>query len=226
MADAAPSTESQGLFVGDLRQLPGVGSLTGMFKQRADAAVALAADGLAGDRQADRTHHGGPERALNHYPAEHYDHWRQEYPDLADQFEPGLLGENLSTRGLTEADVHPGDVFALGTARIAITQPRYPCFKIARRTGIRNFAQVVAQTGRSGWLYRVVEPGEVAPDDVPARIEAADHGFTLARLWSVRNDPAPDLDEMAALAELPPLAESWRQAYRSRREYLLQRRAD
>lgn len=224
MADDAASIETLGLFVGDLRQLPGVGSLTGMFKQQAGKPVALATNGLDGDRQADRTHHGGPERALNHYPAEHYDHWRQEYPDLADQFEPGLLGENLSTCGMTEADVHAGDVFRLGTACIVITQPRYPCYKIAKRTGIRNFAQVVAQTGRSGWLYRVAEPGEVAPDDVPTRIETAAHGFTLARLWSVRNDPAPDLDEMAALAELPPLAETWRQAYRSRLEYLRQRR--
>lgn len=212
------TARTHGLFVGQLRQLPGVGSLTGLYKTPVDGPLWLSATGLEGDVQADRANHGGPERALNHYPAEHYPHWRDVFPERADEFTAPALGENLSTTGLTEADVRAGDVFALGGARIQISQPRNPCYKIARRMQLRSLAREVALAGRSGWLYRVLEPGRVSPDDDLELLDPADHGVTLAALWSLRNDRRPALDLLERMARLPGLADSWREVYASKLE--------
>ncbi|MDN5861911.1 MAG: MOSC domain-containing protein [Salinisphaera sp.] len=222
-AQTKPQARAVTLFVGELRQLPGMGSLTGMFKQPVTEPLHLARNGLAGDRQGDRAVHGGPERALLHYPAEHYDHWREVYPDRAEEFQVAALGENLSSRGWSEADLRVGDVFRLGTARIQVSQPRQPCVKIAKRMRLPDLARRVSWSGRSGWFYRVLEEGIVAPGDRLELEQAAAHGFTLAQLWEMRNTRQPALHTLAAMAQLAELAESWRQAYAGKLAYLAAR---
>ncbi len=153
------------LFAGTLRELEDDGALTGIYKSPVKQALQLSKNGLDGDFQADRKHHGGLERALNHYPAEHYGHWRSLFPKRAGEFVPGMFGENLSTHGLTEENVCIGDAFRLGEALIQVSQPRAPCWKLSRNLGLPDLAKRVAQDGLSGWLYRVIEPGRVAAGD-------------------------------------------------------------
>ena len=106
---------------------------TAIFKHRVEGPVMLGALGFAGDGQADALHHGGANQAAYAYPQEHYAHWAARLPERIG--EPGLFGENITTEGLLETTVHYGDVFRLGGARVQVTTPRAPCFKLAIRTG-------------------------------------------------------------------------------------------
>ena len=139
------------------------GEPSGIQKTPCTGPVSVTKTGLDGDGHGDRKHHGGPEKALHHYPAEHYVSWRQEIPELASLVpQPGAFGENLSTTGLDEADVCIGDVFDLGTARVQVAQGRQPCWRLNVRFGRKDMARRVQATGRTGWYYRVLPPGLVS----------------------------------------------------------------
>ncbi len=182
------------LFVGDVRPLAPEGQLTGIYKTPVGVPTALAATGLAGDRQGDPRHHGGTEKALHHYPAEHYDALAARWPELAPRLGAGVLGENLSTRGMTETDVCIGDVYALGSCQIQVSQPRQPCWKINHRLETPGASMFVAETGITGWYYRVVQTGQVAPGDMLELLERPSRWLTLALYWTTvlahRPDPA------------------------------------
>ena len=107
--------------------------------------------------------HGGPEKAVHHYPFDHYEAWRTELGDIGLLRQPGAFGENLSAVGLTEADVAVGDVFRLGSAIVEVSQGRQPCWKLNERFGQPTVAKSVQASGRTGWYYRVIETGLVAP---------------------------------------------------------------
>jgi MOSC domain-containing protein YiiM len=123
------------------------------------APITLTTINLAGDDQADRTVHGGPDKAVYSYPAEHAVGWQ------ADGFAitPGGVGENLVTDGARERDVRIGDVFTWGDARLQISQPRAPCFKLSLHTRRKDVGPRMIATGRSGWYLRVLEPATVDP---------------------------------------------------------------
>ena len=128
-------------------------------------AVAVGPLGLAGDEQADRSVHGGIDKAIHHYPADHYDWWRGHLGDAPLLDAPGAFGENISTTGLDENSVFLGDRFRLGSALIEVTQARQPCWKLDHRFGAKGVMAAVVQTRRSGWYYRVLEPGTVRAGD-------------------------------------------------------------
>lgn len=151
------------LFTGGIRPLPPGNEPTGMFKRERAEALWLGIEGLAGDAQADRRVHGGPEKALHQYPAEHYARLAAAFPEAASLLVPGSLGENLSAPGWTETGVCIGDVFRLGDARIQVSQPRSPCWKIDRRFGAEGMMRLIADEGLTGWYFRVIKEGEVGP---------------------------------------------------------------
>lgn len=180
-------------------------------KQPVAGRLSLTRLGLAGDDQADRRHHGGPDKALHHYPAQHYAAWRNELPERASLFEPGGFGENLSTLGLDEGNVCLGDIFRLGSATIQVSQGRQPCWKLNLRFGLEDMARRVQAGGRTGWYYRVLEAGEVAPGDTLTLVARPHPDWPLARLlhhWYVDRLDRPAL---AAIADLEALSPSWRQ---------------
>ena len=189
---------------------------SGIAKHAAAGPLALSPTGFAGDSQGDTVRHGGPEKAVHHYPFDHYAAWAGEigpHPLLA---APGAFGENLATRGLTEATVAIGDVFRLGTALLEVSQGRQPCWKLNERFGSPDMARRVQSTGRTGWYYRVLEPGTVATDDHLTLIERRAPDWTLLRLWlSFYIDPL-NREELAGIAGLAPLAEGWRSHARRR----------
>ncbi len=108
--------------------------------------------------------HGGPDRALCHYPREHYADWIRDFPQQAERFCAPAFGENLSTTGLTEQNVYIGDIFRWGEALIQVTQPRSPCFKLNFHFAINDMAQLMQNSGKTGWLYRVIAGGQVSSD--------------------------------------------------------------
>ena len=117
--------------------------------------------GIAGDEQGDPRVHGGPDKAVHHYPADHYARWRADVGAHPLLEAPGAFGENISTHDVTEASVHLGDRFRLGTALVEVSQSRQPCWKLSDRFAIADMARRVQDSGRTGWYYRVLEEGVV-----------------------------------------------------------------
>ena len=174
---------------------------TAFVKHAVEQPVEIGPLGLPGDEHVYEDH-GGPDMALLVYPIEHYDHWRSVGLDLP---ATGAMAENLTTRGLVETDVRIGDVIACGTARIQVTQPRSPCFKLAARFQRRSLPVEVQTTGFTGYLLRVLEPGVVAPGDVFEVVERATDSMTVERAGRILNVNRSDLDgarEMLAISAL------------------------
>jgi MOSC domain-containing protein YiiM len=175
-------------------------------------AVAVCPMGLAGDEQADRSVHGGIDKAIHHYPADHYDWWRGHLGEVPLLDAPGAFGENISTTGLDEHGVCLGDRFRLGTALVEVTQARQPCWKLDHRFGAKGVMAQVVKTRRTGWYYRVLEPGAVRAGDTLALIERPWPDWPLASLFGLliggeaKDRPA----DLRALRDVSILAETWK----------------
>ncbi|HWD01936.1 MAG TPA: MOSC domain-containing protein [Amycolatopsis sp.] len=126
---------------------------------------------LDGDQQADLTVHGGVDKAVYVYPAGHYAAWAAEGFDV----EMGAFGENVTVAGADETRVRIGDVWEWGDARLQVSQPRQPCFKLAMRTGRKDVVPALIDSGRCGWYLRVLKPGRV-PTAGAVRVVESDPG--------------------------------------------------
>ncbi|WP_194953705.1 MOSC domain-containing protein [Sphingopyxis solisilvae] len=174
--------------------------------------VAVDAMGLAGDEQADRTVHGGIDKAIHHYPADHYDWWRGQLNDHALLDAPGAFGENISTTGLDEKNVCLGDRFRLGSALVEVSQARQPCWKLDHRFAAKGVMAAVVKTQRTGWYYRVLEPGTVRAGNDLDLVERPYPEWPLASLFGLliggeaKDRPA----DVRALRDVPALAETWK----------------
>lgn len=208
----------QALLVGNVRPLGPRGIPSGIAKAGVDRPLSLGLVGLDGDAQGDTKHHGGAEKALHHYPLDHYPDWAAEIGARAALATAGGFGENLSTLGLTEDDVAVGDVFALGNAIIEVSQGRQPCWKLNERFAQPDMAKRVQATGRTGWYYRVLQPGGVPPESRLERIHRAAPAWTIRRIWQVFYVDTLNCAALEKLAELPQLAEGWRRHARRRLE--------
>ena len=122
---------------------------TGIFKEPVSGPIILRPLNLEGDRQADLTVHGGADKAVYVYPAEHYDYWRGELPDM--QLPWGMFGENFTTEGLLEDQVNIGDRFRIGAAELIVTQPRLPCYKLGLKFGRVDMVKRFLASRRTGW---------------------------------------------------------------------------
>lgn len=198
------------LLVGALAPLPESDTLSGIAKTPVTQALALSAEGLEGDQHGDRRVHGGPEKAVHHYPNEHYAAWAAELGDLPVLAAPGGVGENISTSGLTEEQVAVGDIFRLGTALVQVSQGRQPCWKLSRRFGVSDMARRVQDSGRTGWYYRVLQPGRVVPDDRIELIDRPAPNWTLRRVWHALYVDRLNQSELQGIADLDLLADGWR----------------
>ena len=180
---------------------------TGIWKSPVgDRAVPLAGVNLEGDDQADRTVHGGPDKAVYAYAEEDYAHWRDvEGVDV----EPGLFGENLTVRGIDLREAVVGERWRVGTALLEVAQPRLPCFKLGIRLGDAGFPKRFMAVARHGAYLRIVESGAVRAGDTIAVLSRPDHGVTLALMATAVRDRSVRSRLLPALADLPP---AWRQA--------------
>jgi len=136
---------------------------TSIFKEPVAGPVRVERLNLAGDRQSDLTVHGGADKAVYVYPAEHYTFWHEELPGL--DLPWGSFGENLTTEGLAEDVVRIGDRLTIGSAAFAVTQPRMPCYKLALRFDRLDMIKRFLRSGRTGFYLSVTQEGEVAPGD-------------------------------------------------------------
>ena len=136
---------------------------TGIFKQPVDGPVQLRALNLDGDRQADLNVHGGPYKAVYAYPSEHYPWWRSELPNV--DLPWGMFGENFTSEGLFESDLHIGDRLQIGSAIIMVRQTRTPCYKLGIKFQREDILARFLESGRSGFYFSVEKEGTVATED-------------------------------------------------------------
>jgi MOSC domain-containing protein YiiM len=152
------------------REVQGRRVLTAIGKQPASGTVEVGPLGLEGDEQADPSVHGGLSKALYLYPHAHFDFWRtvraQARVALWDEpLAPGAFGENLTVEGLTEAQLWVGDRLVLPGCVLAVSEPRFPCFKFNVAMGFDQAAKLMVQSGWCGSYLAVLEPGRVRAGD-------------------------------------------------------------
>ncbi len=170
--------------VGMPREVPwnGITISTGIYKSPVAGDVAVGKLNLAGDGQADLTVHGGPEKAIYAYPAEHYGYWRDEFPAMPLTW--GYFGENLTTTGLREDEVCIGDRLKIGSSTVMVTQPRLPCYKLAMRFGRDDIIKRFLASRRTGFYLSVLEEGVLSS---AAEIEIVERNPEKVRVLDIIN---------------------------------------
>lgn len=187
---------------------------TGIFKNPVSGPIQLRTLNLDGDRQADLSVHGGPYKAVYAYPSEHYPFWRQELPGIADGW--GMFGENFTTTGLSEEELHIGDRLQIGSSIVTVRQPRMPCYKLAAKFQRDDMIDRFLASGRSGIYFSVEKEGQVAAGDSFEFLSRAQDGITIAEMNAlfVRDRYNAGLLEKALnTAALP---ESWHEYFTRR----------
>jgi MOSC domain-containing protein YiiM len=179
--------------------------------------IALRTLNLDGDRQADLSVHGGPNKAVYAYPSEHYAYWRQELPDA--KLSWGDFGENFTTTDLQEEDLHIGDRFRIGSAVLVVRQPRMPCYKLAAKFRRDDMIERFLRSGRSGLYFSVEQEGEVGVGDSFELLSRASDGITIAEMNRLFLLERYNHDLLRKAIATPALPEDWR-------EYLLPRLKD
>ena len=202
-------TTVTGLYVGRPKTLWPGRPASSIARDPVNGPARLGWVGFEGDQPSDLTAHGGPEKALHHYPAAHYPFWQAEL-GASPAFRPGGFGENLSTDALTEETVCIGDVFRLGSAEVQISQGRQPCWKLVAHAGHDEMAYLVRRRLRTGWYYRVLAEGEVRVSDAMVLLDRPHPDWTLARVMRALFDPRVGAGEAAHLADLTHMTADWR----------------
>jgi MOSC domain-containing protein YiiM len=188
------------------------GEVSAIEKTAVEGSRAVHWLGIEGDAQADLSVHGGPDKAIHHYPFDHYAHWRTALGALPVLKQAGAFGENISTLGLTEDVACIGDRYQLGSAVVEIAQGRQPCWKQAHRLASRNMVAAMVKSRRCGWYYRVIEEGVVAAGDSLTLLDRPHLEWNVRRVIGllIAGEGRTEKDAVRALAEMPVLAENWR----------------
>ena len=205
---------------------------TGIFKEPIKGRVALRKLNLDGDRQADLTVHGGEYKAVYCYSLAHYDYWKREFiaqktRDGAEvpgrELPMGMFGENFTIDdgwpGMPEESVHLGDRFSVGTAEVAVTQPRLPCYKLGIRFGSDDMVKRFLASGRTGFYVAVMREGEVGAGDemkMIAREANAVPVSEITRLYVAKRFGEAEIGAVRRALRVAELPESWKEYFRER----------
>lgn len=184
------------------------GGQSAIAKEPVSGPIHIGVQGLAGDEQGDLRVHGGPDKAVHQYAFEHYAAWRDELGERPVLAAPPAFGENFSTTGVTESGLCLGDQVRAGTCLLEVSQSRQPCWKLNARFGIADMALRVQQSARTGWYYRVLEPGEVQAGDVLTLINRPHPEWPLTRVIRLLYTDTLDEAGLRALLHLR-LPDSW-----------------
>src|ERR1700758_1178741 len=187
---------------------------TGIFKNPVQDRLMLRKTNLDGDRQADLTVHGGPNKAVYGYPSEHYKPWQEEPPDPSRTW--GGFGENFTTEGLLEAAVFVGDRYRVGSAILIVTTPRLPCFKLAAKFKREDMIERFLRSGRCGFYFAVAEEGEVGVGDAFEFLEREKPTLSIADVNRLYASKSPDRETLKRSLDVKPLPQSWRDRFRAR----------
>ncbi|PYS74265.1 MAG: MOSC domain-containing protein [Acidobacteria bacterium] len=191
---------------------------TGIFKEPIAGRVMMRTLNLDGDRQADLSVHGGPSKAVYIYPAEHYDFWKREFPEM--DLPWGMFGENFTTTGLLDTEINIGDKFRIGEAEVVVTQPRMPCYKLGIRFGRTDIIKRFLQSERTGFYLAVLKEGEVATGDEFALVERDAHDVRVVDITRLYAREKGNAALLRRALEVEALPEGWRHYFQDRLEKL------
>lgn len=198
----------KGVFIGKSEEI-GTGLCSAVDKHLIEHRQWLWPQGFGNDDQGDARFHGGLDRALHHYPAEHYQHWQQVYSDVL--WTAPAFGENISSLGLRESQVCIGDIFRWGEALLQVSQPRSPCYRLSYQWKIPGLPQRAQDSGRCGWYYRVLKPGYVSPQDPLELVQRVHPGLTVARVLSHFYHQPMERSGLQQLVQCSSLSHRWRE---------------
>ncbi len=191
--------------VGGIREVESRGRMvrTGIWKKPVDGPVLVRGVNLAGDDQADRSVHGGPDKAVYAYAVEDYAYWgeREVFPVHA-----GVFGDNLTVQGLDLGRAVIGERWQVGSTLLEVAQPRLPCFKLGIRVGDATFLRRFQAATRPGAYLRIITEGTVTAGDPVRVVTRPDHGVTIALMAESVTDP----DKARAIQAAPQLPAGWR----------------
>ena len=182
-----------------------------IFKTAVLGEVTIEPEGIRGDGQADLKNHGGVDKAICVYPAQHLPYWREQLK--REDLGAGAFGENFSVAGLDESSVAIGDRWKIGTAIFEVSQPRQPCWKLARRWQTKSLTAQAIDTGKTGWYLRVIQTGTVncdAPIAVSPVPRSARVRFSIAEANHLFYQKQSDAKTIQQLIEVPQLSSAWK----------------
>jgi MOSC domain-containing protein YiiM len=192
--------------------------MTGIFKEPVGGPVMLRTLNLDGDRQADLSVHGGVSKAVYAYPAEHYEYWKRELPDM--QLPYGMFGENFSTEGLAEDTVNVGDRFRLGESELMVTEPRMPCYKLGIKFGRADILKKFLASRRTGFYFAVLKEGRVKAGDSMELLSKDTNKIAVAEITRLYAFEKNDVEMLQRVVKLEALSESWRDYFQHQLEKL------
>jgi len=189
---------------------------TGIFKKPIEGRVMVHTLNLDGDGQADLSVHGGTNKAVYLYSAEHYEYWRTELPDM--DLPWGVFGENFTAEGLFEDAVNIGDRFRIGSAELMVTEPRMPCYKLGMRFGRDDIIKRFLASRRSGFYFMVLREGDVGAGDAIELIGRDKNNITVADITRLYVDDKDNLELLHRAVQVEALPEKWQSHFRRRIE--------
>lgn len=194
--------------VGEIRsvELEGRTITTAIWKHPVSGRLAVRGVNVDGDAQADRSVHGGPDKAIYVYSLDDTDWWEDV---LGRELGPGAFGENLSTRGVELSETRIGDRWTVGSTLLEVRQPRVPCFKLGLRMDDAGFPKRFARAGRPGLYLAIIEEGEIGAGDEIEVVERAAHDVTVALANHAYLHDRTRLPELLAAPALPHGWRSW-----------------
>ena len=204
--DATEESTVLSVQVGDIAPLGPDGEPSGFVKRPVHGLVRVGILNVEGDKQADLSVHGGPEKAVYGYAASRYAEWLADFPEHSERLYRGAFGENLTIAGMNEADICAGDVHAIGTVRLQVCQPRQPCFKFALQFEDKRMPRAMVKSGRSGWYYRVLEEGFLQAGDTVRLVDRPHPDLPFERLVEIVNGGQASQAELTIISRSTAVA--------------------
>jgi MOSC domain-containing protein YiiM len=186
---------------------------TSMMRSPVKEKVFLDLMGFEGDQIADPVNHGGPDKAVCGYPVNHYGFWEEE---LSRNMPPASFGENLTIEGLTEDQIHIGDIFKIGEAEVQCTQPRQPCHKLTKIFQFSKMASRLQGLGYCGYYFRVLKQGWLQTGMVMERIHTDEEKISVLDAHFLMYRDKTRYEEIEKLIAHPAVSESWKSSFRKR----------
>jgi MOSC domain-containing protein YiiM len=189
---------------------------TGIYKKPVDGRVRVTAMNIEGDRQADLSVHGGANKAVYAYPAEHYEYWRKVLPNV--NLSWGSFGENLTTEGLVENELNIGDRLCVDSVELIVTEPRLPCYKLGVKFDRDDMVRLFLKSRRTGFYCAVLREGEISAGDTIHYLSRDENRLTVADVTRLCVFDRKDFDGMRLAIKAKSLPGSWRDYFRKRLE--------
>ena len=178
---------------------------TGIFKYPTNETLFLGKTDVLKDTVIDRKHHAGINKACYLFSADQYPYWKKMYPEL--EWDWGMFGENLTVKGLNEAEIRIGDIFKIGSALVQVSQPREPCYKLGVRFGTQEILRQFIDHGFPGTYVRILEEGEVNTNDELILVERSENTLTVKQFYELVFAKEKDLEIVKLAINNPSLPE-------------------